>query len=373
MVRIIGMPGSVILLFVVLSGVAVAVMVAFGYFASHAGDTAESGEDGSSRAETTDTATTPPPKTDGELTDLAHVGEERANTLREVEYESVADVAEADRDALTEVDGIGSTRVERIAESADTFLEQQSAATTESDGEPSVASDADDTEDERPRATVTFEPETTPDEAERETPRLGTIFSAVFGDSDTDTESDPDVPSVEQDDSTEDGETDADSPVLSNAGTRVENGETDDEDTAPPAESTQSALARAKVRAADGTHEVCGRVRMLFDRRVVDLRAYGVVSEWDELTVTVSDGSPVTQEPLAELIDLDELAVECPTDSNRVRVSQETVAQLEDAAERGRPEAKRSVTLLRRVLRGESSGIVVRRFASEEGSNVTVE
>jgi hypothetical protein len=73
----------------------------------------------------------PEAATDGglALTEIAHVGDDRADELRAKGYESVADVAEADRDALTEVEGVGECRADTIAESASDVLDGNQQAT----------------------------------------------------------------------------------------------------------------------------------------------------------------------------------------------------------------------------------------------------
>jgi hypothetical protein len=52
------------------------------------------------------------------LTQIKYVGGDRADRLREAGFERVADVAEADAEALTGVDGIGDARADQLAESA---------------------------------------------------------------------------------------------------------------------------------------------------------------------------------------------------------------------------------------------------------------
>jgi hypothetical protein len=47
------------------------------------------------------------------ITDIQHIGEGRAEDLREEGYESVADVATTDQSAVAEIDGIGETRAGR--------------------------------------------------------------------------------------------------------------------------------------------------------------------------------------------------------------------------------------------------------------------
>lgn len=373
-----GLPQTVLLV-VGMVVFAMGVMVAFAYFAYDGSDTDQSNEADS---------TPPVSETEVELTDITHVGGDRADDLREAGYESVADVAEADRDALTDVEGVGPARVERITESADTLLEQQFGATTEGDGEPSVASDV---EDERPRATVTFDaPDSDEPDADSEKANeaahsgrvsVRTLLSSVFASDDADTSSvsEGDGPRSE---GTENA--DGDSSTLDSAVTEVEP-EPDDTDTEPT--ESESPLVRAKPVVTDALAEISGRGRMLIDRRAIDLRAYGVAENWEIIRISVSDSdSAVNRHLLVEIIDLGELEVEVeraatdggqPTSGgpSRVRISHESVAQLEAAAARGRPEAKRTVTLFRRVLRGCSSGPVVRRFTDDpqEGGNVTVQ
>jgi hypothetical protein len=78
------------------------------------------------------------------LTDITHVGEDIAATLHEAGYESVVDVRNADRDALTDVEGIGECRAEQVIESASGVLagDQQDTHAV-ADGGPASSTDAD--------------------------------------------------------------------------------------------------------------------------------------------------------------------------------------------------------------------------------------
>ena len=78
------------------------------------------------------------------LTDIVHVGEETATTLRESGFELVAAVRDADRDALTDVEGIGECRAEQIAESATAVLDgNQQDTRAAADGGTASSADAD--------------------------------------------------------------------------------------------------------------------------------------------------------------------------------------------------------------------------------------
>lgn len=245
-------------------------------------------------------------------------------------------------------------------------------------------------DDERPRAVVTFDPDTETHSGENPADgdhdgRLSvrTMVSSLFGDSNP--------PAVEKGDDrrTATESTDADTSTLVNAVTRIEDSEAGETEPEPLDGSGQSVVKRVQARATAAIHELCGRVRMLVNRRVVDLRAYGVVENWDTLTIS-TDADPVVTQHLVEIVDLGELEVEIvrPNDDGQpaagsiapdggrpapstkhVWIPRENIAQLEATAARDRPEAKRSVTLLRRVLRSNSSGTVVRRFVSEESGD----
>ncbi|WP_435078993.1 helix-hairpin-helix domain-containing protein [Halococcus sp. AFM35] len=79
------------------------------------------------------------------LTDIAHVGEDMAATLHEAGYESVVDVQNADRNALTDVEGIGECRAEQVIESASGVLAgNQQDAHAVADGGTASSTDADD-------------------------------------------------------------------------------------------------------------------------------------------------------------------------------------------------------------------------------------
>jgi hypothetical protein len=112
----------------------------------------ESGEEGDESATEKASASDGPP-----LTDIQHVGEGRAEELREAGYESVEDVATTDQSAVAEIDGIGETRAGQITASATDLLDEQSDTseadtadepepdtiesreTTEADTDPSAA------------------------------------------------------------------------------------------------------------------------------------------------------------------------------------------------------------------------------------------
>jgi predicted flap endonuclease-1-like 5' DNA nuclease len=57
-------------------------------------------------------------ETEPELDDLWGVGASRADELREADFDSVQDVADASTDALTEVSGIGESTAEKMIDSA---------------------------------------------------------------------------------------------------------------------------------------------------------------------------------------------------------------------------------------------------------------
>ena len=59
------------------------------------------------------------------LTDIQHVGENRAEDLRAAGYESVGDMATADNSAVAEIDGIGETRAAQLTASASDVLDDQ--------------------------------------------------------------------------------------------------------------------------------------------------------------------------------------------------------------------------------------------------------
>ena len=59
------------------------------------------------------------------LTDIRQVGEGRAVVLREAGFETVADVADTDLNALADVDGIGHARAETIVENAADLVDEQ--------------------------------------------------------------------------------------------------------------------------------------------------------------------------------------------------------------------------------------------------------
>jgi flagellar basal body-associated protein FliL len=243
----------------------------------------------------------------------------------------------------------------------------------------------------RPRAVVTFD---TPDGDEPDADgqkaneaahsgrvSLRALLASVFASDDADTSS------VSKGDEARSEETENAEGESSTPDSAVTELEPEPNNADEESSESESPLVRAKAAVADGLAEVDGRGRMLIDRRAIDLRAYGVPESWETIRISVSDTDTdsVNRHLLTEIIDLGELEVEVeraatdggqPTsgEPSRVQISHESVARLEAAAARGRPEAKRTVTLFRRVLRGCSSGTVVRRFAddSQEGSNVTV-
>jgi hypothetical protein len=67
-----------------------------------------------------------PDESDGPtLTDIQHVGESRAEDLREAGYESVRNVATADKSTVAEIDGIGETRAAQLTTRASDVLDEQ--------------------------------------------------------------------------------------------------------------------------------------------------------------------------------------------------------------------------------------------------------
>ena len=81
------------------------------------------------------------------LTDISGVSEDKADTLREAGYETVADVARAEQDDLTEVEGIGNALAARIqADVGELDVSAAEATEVEEAGEP--ADEAEDVETE---------------------------------------------------------------------------------------------------------------------------------------------------------------------------------------------------------------------------------
>lgn len=76
------------------------------------------------------------------LTDVKHVGEDRADLLREAGFESAEDVANAGRNDLSEVEGIGLTRADQLVTAANDLLSEQPPES----GSDSVAADGRDGE-----------------------------------------------------------------------------------------------------------------------------------------------------------------------------------------------------------------------------------
>ncbi|WP_435079016.1 helix-hairpin-helix domain-containing protein [Halococcus sp. AFM35] len=225
------------------------------------------------------------------LTAIQQVGNDRASTLREAGFESVKDVATASQNALTEAEGIGGARGEAIAESANGLLDGESSGTVD-DAPADVAEDGD------------------------------THVGAGEVASETDRESDGEQASV---------------------------------------------VANARASLAEIARRVYGHTRMLFDRRALDPRAYGATDDWTALTFDCSDldaDSDPVRELLEETVYIGEVPVEITgkaTDrlerrlsaESSVRVPREGIEQVERAAQDDNPEAKRTVTLLRRALRAE--------------------
>jgi hypothetical protein len=225
------------------------------------------------------------------LTAIQQVGDDRASTLREAGFESVEDVATASQNALTEVEGIGGARGEAIAESAHSLLDGESSGTVD-DAPADVAEDGD------------------------------THVGAGEVASETDRESDGEQASV---------------------------------------------VANARASLAEIARRVYGHTRMLFDRRALDPRAYGATDDWTALTFDCSDldaDSDPVRELLEETVYIGEVPVEITgkatdrparrlSDGSSVRVPREGIEQVERAAQDDNPEAKRTVTLLRRALRAE--------------------
>lgn len=61
-------------------------------------------------------------KTEVELIDVWGVGDSRAESLREIGFESVADVDRASVDELQELSGVGATTAEKMKESAEELI-----------------------------------------------------------------------------------------------------------------------------------------------------------------------------------------------------------------------------------------------------------
>jgi cytoskeletal protein RodZ len=227
------------------------------------------------------------------LTAIQQVGDDRASTLREAGFESVEDVATASQNALTDIEGIGGARGEAIAESANSLLDDNSSETVDD--------------------------------------------SAA--------------------DTAEDGDTHSGAGEA--ADSEAAGGEGDEEQ--------MSVVANARASLAEIARRVYGHTRMLFDRRALEPRAYGATDDWTALTFDCSnlaaDSEPV-RELLEETVYIGEVPVEIAGEAtNRperrlsaessVRVPREGIEQVERAAQADNPEAKRTVTLLRRALRAE--------------------
>jgi hypothetical protein len=226
------------------------------------------------------------------LTAIQQVGDDRASTLREAGFESVEDVATASQNALTDVEGIGGARGEAIAESANSLLDGNSSETVD------------------------------------------------------------DAPA----DVAEDGDT------HSGAGEAAAGSEAGREDD----EKQTSVVANARASLAEIARRVYGHTRMLFDRRALEPRAYGATDDWTALTFDCSDldDSEPVRELLEETVYIGEVPVEIAGEAtdraerrlsaeSSVRVPREGIERVEQAAQDDNPEAKRTVTLLRRALRAE--------------------
>ncbi|HET7323690.1 MAG TPA: hypothetical protein VFJ06_05105 [Halococcus sp.] len=123
-------------------------------------------------------------------------------------------------------------------------------------------------------------------------------------------------------------------------------------------------LANVRATVAAVVRRMRGQTRMVFDRRALDLRAYGTADDWTALAFDCSetDAEPV-QELLEETVYIGEVPAEItendPDDrpgrhlssEASVRFPREGIERVEQAAQVGKPEAKRTVTLLRRTLR----------------------
>jgi hypothetical protein len=243
------------------------------------------------------------------LTAIQQVGDDRASRLREAGFESVEDVATASQSALTDVEGIGDTRAEAIAESANSLFESESSGTV--DDAPA------DVGDETSVLTVQFTPNA----------------------------DDNDDTHIEDG---EDGEEDEDSEA---------GGDGDEEQT--------GVVANVRTSLAEVARRACGHMRMLFNRRALDPRAYGATTDWTALTFDCSNEDESVREMLEETVYIGEVPFEitgeAPADrperrlsvESSVRVPREGIEQVEQAAQADNPEAKRTVTLLRRALRAE--------------------
>jgi len=141
--------------------------------------------------------------------------------------------------------------------------------------------------------------------------------------------------------------------------TRADVADADDVDETPGVLTSPRAAVAAVVRRA------CGHTRMFFDRRALDPRAYGATDDWTALAFecagTDTHTDPI-RELLAETVYIGEVPVEIAgqnldshpgrrlSSAASVWVPREGIEQVEDAAQAGKPEAKRTVTLLRRAL-----------------------
>lgn len=249
------------------------------------------------------------------LTDIQHVGESRADDLHEAGYNSVEDVAASDQSPLTEINGIGGARAETIMENASALLDEPS----------------DETMDDPP--------------ADSDESSAG-ILSTPFGLSDnspTETAgtSEDSAEAQESADSTEESIEAQDS------------AETDE---------GQMGVLEAGAKVGDVLRRASGHARMLFDRRVLDPRAYGARDDWTALAFECSEEDEPLREMLEEVVYISEVPVEITehapdgrpgkrlADGSSVRVPREGIERIEEKAKADNPEAKRTVTLLRRAL-----------------------
>jgi hypothetical protein len=109
------------------------------------------------RSHGAETAESPDESVSPTLTDIQHVGDGRADDLREAGYESVEAVVTTDQRTLADIDGIGETRAAQITASAADLLDEQSDA--------SEADTADEPEPDTTESRETPEADTAPSAA----------------------------------------------------------------------------------------------------------------------------------------------------------------------------------------------------------------
>ena len=290
---------------------------------------------------------------DFSLTDVDYIGEDRANTFREAGYETVADIAAADRETLGKVDGVGSTRATTIHESATEVMQR-----TEIDAPPSGMSESGEEMSQETGsgdAASDTNPETDNEAEQNTSPTLTVEFSP---------ENTPNTATVSDSDTAAESRADTDDDTGSEKSRAMT-----DRDSPPETgnEGARDVLADARASLAEVVRRARGHTRMLFDRRVLDPRAYGATDDWTALAFECSaEGeSESVREVLEETVYIGEVPVEITgqTSADRpgrhlsaessVRVPREGIEQVEEAARAGKPEAKRTVTLLRRALQAE--------------------